>query len=138
MSDKTQAALVQSGRARPPRRGEVIALSVDSTARKYDLTTLDLDGMDPSDSEWVHVALQADGDAIYYQFADATLTGAPELDPAATISAGDPLGYDNAYGVMLANGSVHEVAIQRSIDTQLVVVTSSAAILRLFAASKAL
>jgi|SRR6185369_14764733 len=136
MSDSSDRALVQAARVRPPRRGQVAALEVDGTARAYDLTGLSIGGADETTSVHVFLALQADGGAIYYYFADSDET--VDLDESDVISAGDPLVWSNAQCAMIANGAVHELMIERNKDVFLVVKTTSSATLRVFAASDVL
>ncbi len=125
-------AIEQTANVAPPRRGKVIALAVDATARPYDISALSLAG---STSLSCIVALQAQTASVFYYFAPAT---ANDLDPAAVISAGGAIAYANTFGVEIPAGATHEVRIDRTLDLFLVVRTSSAtATLRLWAASEA-
>ncbi len=130
MSNRTDDALFQSSLSRPPRRGSVIAVTVDSTARSYDVSTIPLV---PANGSRVFIALQADGGALYYYFSS---TSDDDLDESDIIAAGDTLLFSGTMGVLLPNGAVHEVAIDAATDIYLVVKTvSTDATLRIFQTS---
>jgi len=130
----------------PPRRGAVIALAVDSTARGYDVGLIDLGGVTPQQDvkrrHEVIVWLQAESNDVYFYFADGT---APDVAPAAVagvdntaaLAAGTPLAYDNAYcGVLKAGMPPLPFSIDRSIDRFIVVKTAaSTATIRFWAGS---
>lgn len=132
MSTKVDDALFQSSLARAPRRGSVIALTVDSTARPYRLDNIPLV---TEGASRMFVALQADGGAIYYYFSDASHD---DLDEATIIAAGDTLEFGDEYGAMLTDGAIHDLALDADVDKYLIVKTiSSDATLRIFVSSDA-
>jgi hypothetical protein len=127
----------QAAYVSPPRRGEIIALTVDTTARAYDLSALSLAGFTPEgDSRMraeVWLTLEADGADLYFQLSDGSSTA---LDPATVIAAGGALAYSNAYGAKLKDGIPKECRIDRSRDTHIVLRTSSGtATIRFWASS---
>lgn len=116
-----QAAAVQ-----PPRRGEVIALGIDTTARAYDLTSLALAGITP-DGDGVRrletwLTMQSDGGDVYYHF---SATNSAVLDNTAAIGAGGTIAYANTYGAKLKQDDRHEFRLNRAKDKFLVVKTST-------------
>jgi hypothetical protein len=120
----------------PPRRGAVLVFAVDSTARAYDLTTLALAGELPAEGQFVVVALQASTASVHYHFSP---TNVASLDHAATIAAGGAVAYADAYGIELPAGAVHQIRIDRTVDSYLVMKTSTGtATCRVWAASEAL
>jgi hypothetical protein len=127
----------QAADTSPPRKGAVLALTIDSTARAYDLTALDLGGFAFSVGRRneVFLTLFADGGDVYYYFAsDNTAT----VDDTAVVAAGGTLAYANGYAMKLPSGAAHSVRINRATDKYLQVKTSAgSATLRLFASSPA-
>lgn len=129
----------QWANAVPPRKGAILALTLDATARAYSISGLKLGGFTPSpanaQSNYVYLQLQADGADCYVQFAsDNTVT----LNDATAIAAGDPLAFANAHCQKIPSGSTVGVRIDRKIDTHLHVKGSGAGTLRINATSEAL
>ena len=121
----------------PPRRGAVLALTVDATARAYDLTALDLGGYAASGGRRneVFLTLFADGGDVYYQLASVATAS---LDDTAVIAAAGTLAYANTYAMKLPSGAAQSFRINRNVDKYLQVKTSSGtATLRFFASSPA-
>jgi hypothetical protein len=137
----------QFAECQPPRRGAVIALTIDTTARAYDMLALDLSGFTPKNAqkEQSHVVLwmQAETDDVYFYFASgeagAVATGdVDDVDTTAALAAGASLAYANTYAARLvANNGPLPIRIDRSVDRFLVVRGDAAAILRFWAASSA-
>jgi hypothetical protein len=131
-----------------PRRGAVIALEVDSTARAYDLKALALGGHTPTEAGTnpVHVMLfmQAETNDVYFYFADGEVgsvatTDVDDIDNTAKVSAGSALAFANTYApVLKAGNGPLPVRINRAVDRFLVVkAASTAGVLRFWAASTA-
>lgn len=131
-----------------PRRGAVIALEVDSTARAYDLKSLALGGHTPGESARnpVHVMLwmQAETNDVFFYFADGEVgtvatTDVDDVSDTAKVSAGGALAFANTYAALLkaGNGPL-PVRIDRAQDRFLVVkAASTAGVLRFWASSAA-
>lgn len=129
------AAEHQAANVVPPRRGKIIALAVDATARPYDLRALDLAGYiggDKPDSRHVYLDLQAVGGDVWLQFSPDTQN---DLNPAAALAAGSPLAYDNTHGSRIPQNAERSVRIDRSVDKWLTVRTSSGAATLILSAS---
>lgn len=130
----------------PPRRGAVLALTVDSTCRAYDMLSLDIAGFTPKNAqrEQSHVILwmQAETNDVYYYFAsgEAGVTSTTDVDDinnTAAIAAGAALAYADTYAAVLkaGNGPL-PIRIDRSVDRFLVVkAASTSGVLRFWAAS---
>lgn len=108
----------------PPRRGAVLALAVDTTARAYDLKDLVLGGYAPKEdlsrAEYVYVTLQAvgdEGDDVWFVF---STTSAADLDESTEIAAGNALVFADTFGWRLAAGTSVRVRISRSEDRFLI------------------
>lgn len=127
----------QAADTAPPRKGAVLALTVDSTARAYDLTALDFGGFTATGGRRneVFLTLFADGGDVYYYFSsDSSAT----VDDTAVVAAAGTLAYANGYAMKLPSGAAHSVRIIRSLDKYLQVKTSAgSATLRFFASSPA-
>lgn len=130
----------------PPRRGAVLALTVDSTARAYDMLTLDLAGYTPRNAqrEQSHVVLfmQAETNDVYFYFASGeagvvATTDVNNVDNTAAIAAGGSLAYANGYAAVLKAGNMPiQIRIDRGLDRFLVVkAASTSGTLRMWAAS---
>ncbi len=125
----------QAANTTPPRRGKVLALAIDSTARPYNFATLDLAGItqgDRTQQQYVFVTLQAITADVYFYFAPAT---ANDLDNTASISAGSALAYANTYGWRLPQNEERSFRLDRNQDRFLVVKTASGSATLLIAAS---
>lgn len=136
----------QVDECRPPRRGEVIALTVDSTARAYDLLQVALAGFTPQNSQReqssVVLWLQAETNNVYFYFASGeagavVTTDVDDIDHAAAVAAGGSLAFANTYaGIIVAGAAPIAVRIDRSLDRFLVVkAASTSGVLRFWAAS---
>jgi hypothetical protein len=126
----------QASNVRPPRRGAVITLTVDSTARAYDLSVLTLGGGKPSadgsGARNVYLTLQSNAD-LFYHFSD---TNSAVLDDTATLSVGSTLAFANTYGAKLVSGQDVPVRLDRGVDKYIVLKTNSGtATLRFWASS---
>lgn len=119
----------------PPRRSAVLAITLDATARAYDLTALDIGGFSPSGGRRneVFVTIFADGADIFFYFAaDNTVT----LDTTA-IAAGGAVAYSNVYAAKIATGTSLRMRIARDKDKFLHVKGSGAGTMRIWASSPA-
>lgn len=128
----------QAGNVQPPRRGEILAISVSTTATSYSLAALSLAGTTPEAVPKrrleVFLAMQADGGNVYYSFSQGAQT---DLDNTAAIAVGGAVAYANTYGAKLVDGAVHDVRLNRTRDTHLTIKTSTGtAILRMWASSE--
>lgn len=132
----------QAANVAPPRRGAVLALGVDTTARAYDLQPLNLGGYTPNGAniraEYAYLTLQAEGGDVYFYFANgAAAVDVDDVDPAAIIAAGGALAYANTYAARLVSDSSLDVRILRSQDKFLVVrATTGTPTLRFWASSE--
>lgn len=121
-----------------PFKGDIIALSVDSTGRAYSLAGLSLGGFTPDGSNvrpsHVFLYLQAQTSDVFVQFAgDNTVT----LDNTAVIAVGGTLAFGNTYCVYVPAGATVKCRISRKRATYLHVKTASAgATLRMWAPSE--
>jgi hypothetical protein len=132
MSDRASA---QADNVTPPRNTKIIALTVDSTARSYDLTAISLpDAYKLGQRNDVYLTLQADGAKIYLAFHSAT---ASTLSDTAAVAAGAALAYSATYAGYIPDGAAVEVRISRDVDKFLQVkcASGSSAILRFWASS---
>lgn len=132
MSDR--AALL-AATVRPPRRGKVWALTLDTTDRAYDLSALDL----PQDfksgaNDDVFITMQAEDADAYYYFHSAT---ASDLDETTADAAGAPqVTQNNAHCARLPADASIDLLINRVADRWLIVKGSAAGILRLWPSSQ--
>ena len=127
----------QAANVRPPRHGACLALTVDTTARAYDLTTLALGTALAPDQGVTHsrnvfITMHAETADIYYHFSDAADT---DLNEATVISAGGTLAFNDAYGAVLSTGQDVAMRLNRTVDKYLVVKAGSSATLRIWASS---
>lgn len=128
----------------PPRRGTVVALAVDSTARPYDLSTLifDITQWDGSGApegslkgrKQVVLFMQAETNDVYFAFSP---TSQNDLNDTSKISAGSAMAASTAYGGMLKAGTgPFQFTIDRFQDRWLIVkAASTAGVLRFWAGS---
>ena len=102
----TTAVEEQAANLFPPRKSQIIALAVDSTARAYDLWTLTFDGKTPGSGgrQEVFVQFTAEGTDVFFCF-DSGNTA--DLSDATTISAGGALAYAVAYGAKLVKDGLY-------------------------------
>lgn len=133
-------ALAQFANIVPPRRGAVWAVTVDSTARAYDISKADLGGYTPDAKRpnSVFLYLQAETNDVYFYFSSATASDLS--DTAAQAASSADLAFANTYGALLeAGGPPLAVRIDRMTDKFLILkAASSSGILRMWAASEAL
>ena len=118
----------------PPRRGKVIALTVDTTARAYDLTTINLgDIYRPTATDKLYITLSANGGEIHYYFSDVT---ASDLSDTAAIAAGGTLAFATTYSGVVEDGARQYERIQRNVDKFIIVKSAAGTpILRIWASS---
>lgn len=132
------AVATQSFHVVPPRKGKVIALAVDATAREYDMRSLQLDGWAPGEgatSKTVFVTLQAITADAWIYFASAH-AASQVLDSTSKISAGSALAYADTYGWRIKADSEQRFCLHRALDQYLVVQGSTTGILLLRASSE--
>lgn len=118
-----------------------MAITVDSTARSYDMSALDIgnDGAPPdgpSDrSRFVNLWLQADTNDVFIHFRPDA--GAADLDNTQAIAAGAALVYVNSHGAVIKAGNPPiYLRIQRNVDRFMVLkAASTGGFLRIWAAS---
>lgn len=130
----------QAFELRPPRKGLVLAITVDSTARPYDLAALDIgnDGAPPNGAgdrpRSVMLWMQAETNDVYFYFDSATSNA---LDNTAAVAAGAAATYANTYAAVLKAGNVPQAfRINRTTDRWLILkAASTAGVLRIWAAS---
>lgn len=121
--------------ATPPRRSAVLAITLDATARAYDLSALDFGGFATSGGRrnQVFITIFADGADIFFYFAaDNTVT----LDTTA-IAAGGAVAYSNVHAAKIASGQSLRMRISRDADKFLHVKGSGAGTMRIWASSPA-
>lgn len=115
-----QAATVQ-----PPRKNEVFALSIDSTARSYSLGSLSFGGVvaeqDSHRRLETWLTLQADGGDVFYSLSTAAQT----IDDTAAIAVGAAISATATHCAKIAADDRHEFRIDRSRDVFLNVKTAS-------------
>lgn len=125
---------------RPPRKGTVLTIAVDSTARAYDLSALDIgnDGtapISPGDRpRSVMLFMTADTNDVYFYFDSVS---SAVLDNTAVVAAGGSPVYSTAFCALLKAANLPTYfRINRQTDRFLVVKTATAAgNLRIWAAS---
>ena len=124
----------------PPRRGKVIAITLDNTAREYDLNNLELGGYAPTyhpgTSKKVCLRFEAIGAAVYLYFAPET--NGVTLSAAALIAAGGALVPATTMPGIIPSGQYRDYEIDRSIDRFLTYAGSGAGSLRIHAVSETL
>lgn len=131
-------AEVQNAELVPPRRGAILAIAVDSTARPYDLSALELGGQTPDadlrQRHEVFLWLQAETNDVYFHTSPTTQS---DLDNTAKMSAGDPVAFATTYGAVLKAGNPPvRMRFDRRVDRWLVLkAASTAGVLRIWAAS---
>jgi hypothetical protein len=129
--------LEQWSDSRPPRKGEVAAITLDTTARSYALAGLTIAGHKPDAANtktmFVYLQLHAEtADCFFVLSSSNTVT----LDKTAAVAAGGTLAFTNTHGARIPAGSTIGVRINRAIDTYLHVQGSAAGILRISATSE--
>lgn len=126
----------QLANVQPPRRGECFTLSVDTTARPYDLSTLAFGGVSVeggnSRRDETFVTIRAITADIWLHFSQAT---ASDLDNTATIAVGGTLAYANTMGGVILAGQEIRVRLDRSRDRFMICKTSAGTATMLFRVS---
>jgi len=121
----------------PARRGNGAALTVDGTARAYDLRTLAWNGQSffQNVDEALFLDLQNDGaNPIYFYFSP---TNTVDLNEATVTAAGGTLALANAVPKVLRSAQDAPVELERDIDLFLIVkATGGTSTLRIFPSSK--
>ncbi len=130
----------QASNVLPPRRGKVWAVTVDSTARAYDLSALALaDSPAPEKANtkrrYVFLALQAETNDVYFYFDSAT--GSALADGTTQAAGAAAVTMANAHCAILeAGASPMYVRIDRTIDKFIQVkAASTSGVLRMWASS---
>jgi hypothetical protein len=124
----------------PPRRGAVWAVTVDSTARCYNISKANLGGGTPEASGGrrmeVTLYLQAQTADVFFYFDSVTGTALNDATTQAATSA--DLAFATAYGVYLPYGwPPMKFRIDRNIDKFITVKTATnPGILRIWACSE--
>src|SRR5882762_10388933 len=130
-------ALHQDANIQGPRRGQGIALTVDVTARAYDMRTLpwNVQSFSAPTDIFLYLDFQNDGTfPIYYYFSPAV--SPVDLDDASVIAAGTPLLLDPKAPKLLRASQDATVRIQCDIDQFLVIKsTGGPTVLRIMASS---
>ncbi len=123
----------------PPRRGSVWVVTVDSTARAYDLSKVALGGFTPEATQKkraeVYLWLQAETNDVYFYFSSATASDLSDTAAQAATSA--DLAFANTYGAILEAGNPPlKLRINRALDKFLILkAASTSGVLRMWAAS---
>lgn len=122
----------------PPRKGAVWAVTVDSTARAYDISKCALGGYTPEAGKRaeVYVYLQAQTQDVFFFFDDATDSGLD--DTAAQAATAADLAFVATHCAVLEAGNPPlKLRINRALDKFLIVkAASTSGILRMWAASE--
>lgn len=119
----------------PPRRGAILAITLDATARPYNLTLLTMGGVayNAALAQHIYLTLQAETANCWYFFHSATDSA---LDKTAAIAAGATAGYANTHAAYLPAGQSVSHRIKLNVDKWIEVQGSGAGILRIFASSQ--
>jgi hypothetical protein len=124
----------------PPRRGAVWAVTVDSTARSYNISKANFGGGTPEASGGrrmeVTLYLQAETNDVYFYFDSATGTALNDATKQAAGSA--DLAFADAHGAYLPYGwPPFKVRIDRTIDKFITIKTATnPGVLRIWACSE--
>jgi hypothetical protein len=110
-------AVGQDSNIQIPRRGEVMAITVDTTGRAIDLRLLAFNDVNwkLGSKEWVFVNLKnqdAANSIFFYAAPDNTVT----IDPAAIIAAGTAASFPGTHAWFLAPGEERSYRISRDND----------------------
>lgn len=123
----------------PPRRGQVWAVTVDSTARAYDLSKIALGGYTPEAANTrrsnVVLYLQAETNDVYFYFDSATGNSLNDATTQAATPADVTMA--NAHGAVLEAGAPPlKVRIDRTLDKFIQLkAASTSGVLRMWAGS---
>lgn len=110
----------------PPRRSDGFALSVDSTARVYDVGSLAWGGRtfdEAAADKALFLTLEAETADVYYRFRGDS--GAADLNQATVIAAGGTVALQVTFGSHLVSNTSRDVRIDRLFDRYLEVKTSA-------------
>ncbi len=123
----------------PPRRGAVWAVTVDSTARSYDLRALALAGVTPENAgtrpQHVCLYLQADTNDVFFYFDSASGNSLSDTTAQAATAAAVTMADAHA-AVLKAGNPPMRVRIDRSLDKYIQVkAASTSGVLRMWACS---
>ena len=129
----------QASSLSPPRRGSVWAVTVDSTARAYDLSKIAIGGYTPEASggrrQTVVLYLQAETNDVYFYFDSAT--GSSLANGTTQAAAAADVAMAAAHCAVLKAGSVEVFRIDRTIDKFIQVkAASTSGVLRMWAYSE--
>jgi len=126
-------ALQQAADFLPPRRGAVLAITLDTTARPYDISGLTADGVSSLErGHDVYITIQAEGADVFYYFSSAT---ASDLSKTAAITAGAAAAYDNTHPARIVVDQQAHHRLNRAVDKWLILQGSAAGIARLYFSS---
>ncbi len=129
----------QAATLQPPRRGAVWTLTVDSTARAYDISRLTLGTFVPSAANKtranVVLMLQAETADVYFYFDSAT--GNSLSDTAKQAATPADAAFADTYCAILKAGSSEVFRIDRTLDKFIQVkAASTSGVLRMWAYSE--
>lgn len=129
----------QAVEVHPPRKGLIKALTVDSTARSYDITALPLAGVTPDNAATarneVWLTLQAETADVFFSLSSASYTSLDDTAAAAADGAAMS-GYTDTHAARLVADDTISFRIDRSRDKFLnVKAASTSGILRFWASS---
>ena len=123
----------------PPRRGKVIAMTLDVTAREYDLNAVEFGGLLQSTraGQENHVCLrfEAIGTNLWLYFCDTSQ--AVDLDPAILIAAGGAVAFDVKAPGLVPSGQYRDYWIDRRFDRYLTFRGAAAGSVRIHAVTEA-
>jgi len=118
------------------RRGQIVAIAVDGTARSYDLRLLPFGGQafQQSFKEAVFITLANDGGVpLYYQL---NQDGTADIDPSANIAISNPPAFTNTHCQAIFSNTKEVIRLDRFVDKFIVIRTAgSATTLRLSVSS---
>ncbi len=130
----------QASNVLPPRRGKVWAVTVDSTARAYDLSALGLANEAAPEAantrrRHVFLALQAETNDVYFYFDSATGSSLSDSTTQAATAAAVTMATAHC-AVLEAGASPMYVRIDRTLDKFIQVkAASTSGVLRMWASS---
>jgi len=109
-----------------PRRGEIMAKTVDATARAINLTLLAFNDivwrLNRKEAVYVNLVNESTTTTIYLQ---ASPTPDVDMDPAAILLATDPASFPLTHGYPLLPLAERSFRVQRDADQYLIVRTAS-------------
>jgi len=130
-------ATSQSDNIVPAKHGKIWAVTVDTTARSYDLRLIDLGQKFKGESvnDDLYICLAADGANIYYSFDSATQSDL--VTTAADAVGASPPTFGATYGDVVFASTKEHVRIRRNVDHFIQLrVASGTAVLRVRASSQ--